>query len=415
MLERPELAIGTAPEELLWMGLPLRPQPQRAVEVESRVFPDTGYAAIRSARSHAVFDVGAHGFLNGGHAHADALSFVLTIDGRPLLVDPGTATYTMDPAMRDRFRSTAMHNTVMVDGRPQSIPAGPFHWQTHTDSELVRWSPAGPDRGQRRIGSRDRLRASQHATLDYFEAEHSGYAPLVHRRALVRTDADLWIVCDQVLGEGLHLLESFWHLHPDWLAEGTGTTFRHRDGALAAFGSTAGRAGIGRGEPDGLGWFAPVYGRLQPATTLRLSSEGRVPLSIVTVIAAATHPVSLSVETVFLPADESAVEWHRTAVLGKWNGQAFLALFTTPASNSVPTSRPLHRVPVKGAEFLTDARVALMWLTPSGRPVSADLIDGRWAAWTGDGAFSFAAEDEAANLHLDLSDVGSSAESNARR
>ena len=70
-----------------------------------------------------MFDCGRHGFLNGGHAHSDALSVVLTVAGRALLVDPGTATYTMDPEMRDRFRGTAMHNTVLVNGRPQADPA----------------------------------------------------------------------------------------------------------------------------------------------------------------------------------------------------------------------------------------------------------------------------------------------------
>ena len=84
----------------------------------------------RTAVDHLVIDGGVHGYLNGGHAHADALSLTLTVAGVPLLVDPGTGAYTIDRALRDRLRSSQMHNTLVVDGRSQSIGKGPFSWTT---------------------------------------------------------------------------------------------------------------------------------------------------------------------------------------------------------------------------------------------------------------------------------------------
>src|SRR5574339_884279 len=84
--------------------------------VPSHVFTDAGYCVSRSHDDVLILDAGPHGYLNGGHAHADALSIVATAGEAPLIVDPGTATYTMDPVTRDRFRSTAMHNTVEVNG-----------------------------------------------------------------------------------------------------------------------------------------------------------------------------------------------------------------------------------------------------------------------------------------------------------
>ena len=112
-----------------------------------------------------MLDTGPHGYLNGGHAHADALSITLTVAGRLLFVDPGTACYTIDPARRDRFRSTRLHNTLALDGRQQSEPDGPFHWAT-----------AAADRG---------LAWCTTPGFDYVEGAHDGYAPATHRRAVL--------------------------------------------------------------------------------------------------------------------------------------------------------------------------------------------------------------------------------------
>jgi hypothetical protein len=80
------------------------------------LFPDTGYAVIRTPRIWLAFDCGAPSppFLPA-HAHADALSFQLWVDDSPVVVDPGT--YTYEPgADRDWFRGTRAHSTVAVDG-----------------------------------------------------------------------------------------------------------------------------------------------------------------------------------------------------------------------------------------------------------------------------------------------------------
>ncbi|MFN3310272.1 MAG: heparinase II/III family protein [Thermomonas sp.] len=54
-----------------------------------------------------------------GHAHADTLSFELSLQGRRVLVNGGTSTYEND-AERLRQRGTAAHNTVVVDGQDSS-------------------------------------------------------------------------------------------------------------------------------------------------------------------------------------------------------------------------------------------------------------------------------------------------------
>ena len=132
-VERPDFQIGAAPEEALWLlgsdrvRSAIRNQPV-SNRVASGALPDTGYYVSRAGGAHLVIDGGPHGYQNGGHAHADALSLTLAVRGVPLLIDPGTGCYTTDAAMRDRMRSTALHNTLTLDDRSQSMPRGPFHW-----------------------------------------------------------------------------------------------------------------------------------------------------------------------------------------------------------------------------------------------------------------------------------------------
>jgi hypothetical protein len=100
--------------------------PPRATNVS---FDVSGYHVQRSAwglRPYAdarylAFDCGPIGA--GNHGHLDALSIEVAAYGRPLVIDPGRFTYleTGEMNWRARFRGTAAHNTVTVDGRDQAI------------------------------------------------------------------------------------------------------------------------------------------------------------------------------------------------------------------------------------------------------------------------------------------------------
>ena len=59
-----------------------------------------------------------------GHSHCDAMSFELFCDGEPIVVNCGTYAYQCKE--RNFFRSTAAHNTVMIDGTEQSQCWGLF-------------------------------------------------------------------------------------------------------------------------------------------------------------------------------------------------------------------------------------------------------------------------------------------------
>src|SRR5262249_33536788 len=100
----------------------------------SRAFKDAGYFIQRSGwdsdNTQLTFDCGGMGLGSGGHAHADALSLTAFVGGHELLIDAGTSIYNCSPEWRRFFRSTAAHNTVVVDQKSQCEPGATFRWKT---------------------------------------------------------------------------------------------------------------------------------------------------------------------------------------------------------------------------------------------------------------------------------------------
>jgi uncharacterized heparinase superfamily protein len=87
---------------------------------------DTGYVRVQMGPAVAFLDVAPIGpdYLPG-HGHADSLSFELSLNGRRVIVDSGTSCYGSGQE-RMRQRSTAAHNTVMIDGEDSSEVWGSF-------------------------------------------------------------------------------------------------------------------------------------------------------------------------------------------------------------------------------------------------------------------------------------------------
>lgn len=166
---------------------------------QSIAFDDGGYYVMRDGwnndANYLAFDCGAHGTLNCGHAHADALSFDLAAFGKTLLIDPGTYTYTGSKEMRDWFRSSLAHNTLTVDGQSSSSPDGPFSWNTIASAEKLSWI------------SRDRF--------DWVVARHDGYrrlaAPVNHTRSILFLKKDYWVLLDEVSSEAEHQYDVWFH------------------------------------------------------------------------------------------------------------------------------------------------------------------------------------------------------------
>ncbi|MBI2188546.1 MAG: alginate lyase family protein [Acidobacteria bacterium] len=345
----------------------------------SRTFPDTGYVVIRDpSGSHAVFDVGRQGFLNGGHAHADALAITLGLAGRPLLVDPGMSTYTVDARVRDRLRSSMSHNTVTLDERSQAIPSGPFHWRTHADAQLAacRHNPA----------------------FDWAEAFHDGYTPLRHRRTLLRAGG--WLIADEILaGSGPVTASAHWHFDPSWMLREDGPgrlEATHADGTAVWLLYDGGDGSLVHGdEESGLGWFAPVYGTLIPTWAARVTRRAPAPLVLLTWIAEASDSTS------------HAPRLERLAPAADPGGVAIGARVSDGRRTSVfllrPGEPPSQEARGGGtSDYQTDAR--LLHYTDAGRLLVLDLIDASHATALGDGWISVSASEPVPDLHIALAD-----------
>ena len=216
------------------------------------VFESSGYTVFRNDRVVAIFDHGPLGMApNYAHGHADALNLIVWIDGKPLLIDPGTFSYASAGGWRDYFRGSSAHNTVTVNGADQARSMGPFLWSDPANVTLDVCEPLH----------------SGHLLI----AHHDGYASLgvIHQRAVL-FKSDTIIIVDH-----LHRLKSETLLAEGrlrWHLSGAVTRqddcFIHEDtGALLSVTGSKGRILKGTDAPRG-GWRSIEYGLLEPTTTL---------------------------------------------------------------------------------------------------------------------------------------------------
>ena len=344
LLNESALIIGRIPEETYWMcGQDGRREAADATCYwMSTALPASGYYVSRTARGdHLIFDAGPHGFLTGGHAHADALSCTLSIDGQPVLIDPGTATYTMDPELRDRFRSTRMHNTVVIDGRVQAEPNGPFQWKSIVTAQARVWHAA--------------------SDCDYVEGTHESYAPRRHTRAVLAVHGFGWWILDHILGDGPAVVESYWHFHPSWRCrlESDRSIRLDNDGQSLALASTYRLSLLAPGGHP-LAVYSPAYGVVEGAPV----GYGRAPVSLPTTLATfipAKPEIAEQLQMEAAPIVEApGPDWHAAAFRVRWarGTTAILAAIERTGVASSDTAAPPERWGT--AELQTDARVAMV-------------------------------------------------------
>lgn len=167
---------------------------------------ESGYIRLQNGEAVLVVDAAPVGpsYLPG-HAHADTLSFELSLQGQRVLVNSGTSCYGVG-LERQRQRGTAAHNTLIVDEQDSSEVWGGFRVARRARAQTL---DIAETPGAVRV-----------------EANHDGYLRLpghnLHRRSWLLSD-DFLVIEDEVTGV-FDQAEIRFHLHPEIEVEALNTT-----------------------------------------------------------------------------------------------------------------------------------------------------------------------------------------------
>ena len=148
--------------------------------------PQAGYYFLEeSCRAHSiklVFDAGQPGPSYAmGHAHCDALSFEVYVDGQPVISNLGT--YAYQDENRLEYKSSEAHSTVHVKGVEQCECWAPFRVAGYSSTRLI-------ENGERSFVTE--------------MVDHAGNAI----RRSIELDGDMITVRDSSPDEGLSLVET---------------------------------------------------------------------------------------------------------------------------------------------------------------------------------------------------------------
>ncbi|WP_322906104.1 alginate lyase family protein [Paenibacillus campi] len=278
-------------------------QQPELVDAEGIDFPQTGYYMLKSPGQHLFFDAAPMG---GAHGHADALNIEWYWQRQLIFVDPGRYTYE-EGYWRHYFKSTAAHNTIVIDGQDQTPYISTQAWA----------EPAA---------ACQTLRRKSDADYELVDATHDGYMrlddPVQHRRWLMLgKQVPLLIIVEWVEAHAVHDVHQRFQLHPDavvsvlsapqWVDNEEAVT-EQMDDALApavqlhypqtelsarmywtTVTTNDGEATGQSAQPLQItcqeGWVSPIYGQKQPTSVIDAGLHANGSIGIATVVIPDDH------------------------------------------------------------------------------------------------------------------------------
>ncbi len=266
-------------EDLFWLFGPDALQAARAKGpgIPLLTAPEGGCFTLRGRTSWALIRCPSFKDRPG---HADALHIDLWRNGENVALDAGSYLYFAEKPWANGLATSLVHNTVTLDGLDQMERGPRFMWTEWLRSRVLRCErdPAG------RTG--------------HFEGEHDGYMrlrqPVTHRRAVAHAGDDVWVIVDDLIGQGTHEVRLHWLLADrphELLPEGRGVRLNLHEGpydlrVLLAAGDTSSlQLQVRRGDassPLG-GWQSLRYGSRTPAVSAAWTLRGPLPVRLISV------------------------------------------------------------------------------------------------------------------------------------
>lgn len=154
---------------------------------------DSGFYIVSNQSIKLIFDVGeiCPRYIPA-HGHCDALSFELSIDNKPVIVNSGTYKYE-NGEWRNYFRSTKSHNTVMINGFEQSQFWSSFRVATRIKNV--------------------KRRKFEHNGMQFYAGSYISFNGHEHKRVIGFINQKLIIVLDYI-NQGLNA-RSYLHFIPE--------------------------------------------------------------------------------------------------------------------------------------------------------------------------------------------------------
>lgn len=232
------------PEVLAWIGDESpTPEPRRVDGVSRGA--DAGWVVVRHQGVVAFLRAGR---LRHRPGHLDLLHLNLSINGREVIVDPGTYAYNAEPPWKNGLAVASVHNAPLLDDREPVVKGPRFFWREWPSARLIA------------------------VEAQESEARIVGEVPeRVRREVVIRKDEVL--VTDTVLDPEVQSVQVIWLVHPEVIApdvvraQGASELLPHADATDA--------------------WFSPSYLQRIPASAIRVRRErvAAEPLEIRTWIA----------------------------------------------------------------------------------------------------------------------------------
>lgn len=151
------------------------------------------YTIRESWKINSNFLLFNNGSLGSGHSHCDNLHFILSIKGKPLIIDSGRYSYKESFDLRTKLKSMKMHNSVIIDNNEYCKP-------------LKSWTFSN-------FGTPLPIYSNHLNQVDYLEGTIIGNNPLqVWTRKIVVIKQNIYVIIDEIREDGKHEMDTYFHV-----------------------------------------------------------------------------------------------------------------------------------------------------------------------------------------------------------